>query len=77
MRIVKKIGNKERRKVQDLLHKAIELRQNGFEPVIFVGDLKNHRTPQRKWYPRCRKNYRKLHSMPSYQVKTQLEYKAL
>lgn len=85
LRIVKKIGNKEKRKVQDLLHKATrqvinkatELRQNGFEPVIVVGDLKNHRTPRRKGTPRYRKNNRKLHSMPSYQVKTQLEYKAL
>ncbi|MFQ5819161.1 MAG: RNA-guided endonuclease InsQ/TnpB family protein [Candidatus Heimdallarchaeota archaeon] len=85
LRIIKKIGNKEQRKVRDLLHKATrqviqqasELRQNGFEPVIVVGDLKNHRIPRRKGTPRCRKNNRKIHSMPSYQVKTQLEYKAL
>ncbi|MFQ5818695.1 MAG: RNA-guided endonuclease InsQ/TnpB family protein [Candidatus Heimdallarchaeota archaeon] len=85
LRIVKKIGNKEQRKVRDVLHKATrqvinkatELRKNGFEPGIVVGDLKHHRTPRRKGTPRCRKNNRKIHSMPSYQVKTQLEYKAL
>lgn len=85
LRVVKKIGNKEQRKVRDVLHKATrkvinkatELRKIGFEPVIVIGDLKNHRTPRRKGTTRCRKNSRKIHSMPSYQVKTQLEYKAL
>ena len=85
LKIVKKIGNKEQRKVRDVLHKATkqvinkatELRKNEFELVIVVGDLKHHRTPRRKGYPRYRKNNHKLHSMPSYQVKTQLKYKAM
>lgn len=85
LRIMKKIGNKEQRKVRDVIHKATrqvinkatELRKNGFEPVIVVGDLKNYRTPRRKGYLRCKKNNRKLHSMSSFQIKTQLAYKAL
>ena len=85
LRVVKKIGNKEQRKVRDILHKATrqviqqatELWKKGLEPIIVVGDLKHHRTPRRKGTPRCRKTNRKLHAMPSYQVKFQLEYKAL
>ena len=85
LKVVKKIDHKEQRKVRDILHKATQqvikqatdLWKKGLEPVIVVGDLKHHRPPRRKGTPRCRKANRKLHAMPSYQTKVQLEYRAL
>ncbi|AGK60044.1 transposase, IS605 OrfB family, central region [Archaeoglobus sulfaticallidus PM70-1] len=82
---IKQLGNKESRKVADVLHKAtrsivdraIELKQQGFEPIIVFGDLKNVRKPHIKGKPRCRKNNRKVHTMPSFKVKHMLLYKAL
>lgn len=59
LRVVKKIGNKEQRKVRDILHKAtrqvihkaLDLWKQGFEPIIVIGDLKHHRPPQAKGNP--------------------------
>ncbi|MFQ5818970.1 MAG: RNA-guided endonuclease InsQ/TnpB family protein [Candidatus Heimdallarchaeota archaeon] len=84
-KLIKRIGDIEQRKVQDIIHKATktvvdkakELSEDKYQVIIVVGDLKNHRAPRRKGKPRCKKNNRKLHSMPSFQIKTQLAYKAL
>ncbi len=83
--VKKHVGNKERRKVNDLLHKttrkivyrAMTLKRLGYEPVIVFGDLKNVRQPRVKGKTRCRKNNRKIHTMPSYKIKHMLTYKAL
>ena len=85
VQVIKKIGNSEHRKVLDRLHKATrsivdkakELRNKGYQVVIVVGDLEKVRRPHKKYQMRCRKNNRKVHSMPSLQVKQQIEYKAL
>jgi len=85
LRVIKKIGHKERNKVRDILHKATseivemanQLREQGYNPVIAIGDLKNVRKPRIKGKTRCRQVNRKIHSMPSYQVKHMLQYKAL
>ena len=85
LRIIKKIGHKERDKVRDILHKATtkivkiakKLREQGYNPVIAIGDVKNIRKPREKGKPRNRKLNRMIHSMPSYQVKYMLQYKAL
>jgi len=85
IKVIKRIGDAERRKVRDILHKATrmivneakDLRERGFEPVIVVGDLKGHRKPRIKGKPRCRKKNRKIHTMPSYQIKEMLRYKSL
>jgi len=84
LRVIKKIGNKERRIVEHHLHtaskaiveQAMQLRDEGFNPVIVVGDLKI-RKPRVKGETRCRKNNRKVHSMPFYKTKKFIEYKAL
>ena len=79
------IGHKESRKVVDVLHKAtrsivdraIELKLQGFEPIIVFGNLKGVRKPRIKGKARCRKNNHKVHTMPSFKVKHMLLYKAL
>ncbi|MHA1409141.1 MAG: RNA-guided endonuclease InsQ/TnpB family protein [Candidatus Odinarchaeia archaeon] len=79
------VEHKESRKVADVLHKVtrfiidrtIELRQQGFEPVIVFGNLKGVRKPRFKGKVRCRKNNRKVHTMSSYRIKHMLIYKAL
>ncbi len=79
------VKHKESRKVADVLHKAtrsivdrsVELRQQGFEPIIVFGNLKGVRRPRIKGKTRCRKNNRKVHTMPSYKIKHMLLYKAL
>jgi len=84
LRIIKKIGHKEKRKVRDILHKettkivnrAKELREEGYEPIIVIGKLKGLRRPHKKYVARCRKNNRKVHSMPSYMITEMLKYKA-
>lgn len=84
IKVIKKIGNAEQRKVRDALHKATrrivdiakQLRARGHKVVIAVGDLKGVRKKRKKYKPRCRKNNRKIHTMPSYQVKSQLKYKS-
>lgn len=85
LRVIKKVGHKEREKVRDILHKATteivemanQLRKQGYNPVIAIGDLKNVRKPRIKGKTRCKQVNRKIHSMPSYQVKYMLQYKAL
>jgi len=77
--------DRESRKVNDVLHKATrriierakELREKGFKPLIVYGDLKNVRKPRIKGKTRCRRNNRKVHTMPSYKIKHMLTYKAL
>ena len=79
------IEHKESRKAADVLHKAtrsivdraVELKQADFEPIIVFGNLKGVRRPRVKGKPRCRKNNRKVHAMPSFKVKHMLLYKAL
>jgi len=81
--IKERIEHKESRKVADVLHKAtrsivdraIELKQLGFEPIIVFGNLKGVRKLKGK--VRCRKNNRKVHTMPSFKIKHMLLYKAL
>jgi len=77
--------DRESRKVKDMLHKATrsiieraeELKKKGFRPLIVYGDLKNVRKPHIKGKTRCRRNNRKVHTMPSYKIKHMLTYKAL
>jgi IS605 OrfB family transposase len=77
LRVIKRIGSREQRIVEHQLHVASkrivehakQLRKQGFEPVIVVGDLKRVRKPGIKGETRCRKNNRKVHSMPSYKLK--------
>ena len=77
--------DRESRKVNDILHKASrkivdrarELREEGLKPIIVYGDLKNVRKPRVKWKTRCRRNNRKVHTMPSHKIKHMLTYKAL
>jgi putative transposase len=84
LRVIKRIGSKERRIVEHQLHvaskriveQAKELRKQGLEPVIVVGGLKRVRKPRIKGETRCRKNNRKVHSMPSYKLKKFIQYKA-
>ncbi|RLG36653.1 MAG: hypothetical protein DRN91_07435 [Candidatus Alkanophagales archaeon] len=45
--------------------------------MIVFGDLKGVRKPRVKGKVRCRKNNRKVHTMPSSKVKHMLTYKAL
>jgi IS605 OrfB family transposase len=73
LRVIKRIGSKEQRVVEQ----AKQLRKQGFKPVIVVGDLKRVRKQRVKWKTRCRKNLRKIHSMPSYKLKKFIQYKAL
>ena len=83
--VKKHVGNKEKTKVNDILHKATTkivdrattLKRLGYEPVIVFGDLKNVRNSRVKGKTRCRKNNRKIHAMPSYKIKHMLTYKAL
>ncbi|MEX2722112.1 MAG: RNA-guided endonuclease InsQ/TnpB family protein [Candidatus Wukongarchaeota archaeon] len=83
--IKKHVGDKEKRKVNDILHKvttkivdrAETLKRSGYEAVIVFGDLKKVRRPRVKRKTRCKKNNRKIHTMPSYKIKHMLTYKAL
>jgi putative transposase len=84
LRVIKRIGGKEQRIIEHYLHvasKAIveqakQLCKDGFDPVIVVGDLKRVRKQRVKGKIRCTKNNRKIHSMPSYKLKTLIQYKA-
>jgi len=79
------VEHKESRKVTDVLHKAtrsivdraVELKQQDFEPIIVFGNLKGVRKPRVKGKVRCRRNNRKVHTMPSFKVKHMLLYKSL
>lgn len=76
--VIKKVGDAEHRRVNDAIHKATseivtkakKLREKGYEVIITVWKQR------KKYMPRCRKNNRKIHTMPSFEVKKQLEYKA-
>jgi len=72
---IKKIGNKERRVVDDLLHKIsreIVNRAKEENAVIVLGDLKRIRKQNRG-----RKFNRKLNTFPYYRLSKFIEYKAL
>ena len=72
---IKKIGNKERRVVDDLLHKIsreIVNRAKEENAVIVLGDLKGIRKQNRG-----RKFNRKLNTFPYYRLSKFIEYKAL
>ncbi len=83
--IKKHVENREKRKVNDILHKATTkivdraktLKRLGYGPIIVFGDLKKVRNSRVKGKTRCRKNNRKIHTMPSYKIKHMLTYKAL
>ena len=85
IKVIKKIGNKESRKVSDILHKitksivdrAVELREQGYDPIIVFGDVKKIRKPHKKGERRSRKLNRIIHSIPTQKIKTMLTYKAL
>jgi len=85
VRVIKKIGDKESRKVNDILHKittkiiqrAVELKQQGYDPIIVFGDVKNIKPKHKKEEKRSRKLNRILSSIPSYKIKQMLTYKAL
>jgi len=71
---IKKIGNKERRVVDDLLHKIsreIVNRAKSENAVIVLGDLKGIRKQKKG-----RKFNRKLNSFPYYRLSKFIEYKA-
>jgi putative transposase len=84
-KVIERIGSREQRTVnyhlhvasREIIEQAILLREEGFQPVIVVGDLKHVRKPRVKGKTRCRKNNRKIHSMPSYKTKSFIQYKAL
>jgi len=84
-KVIKKIGSKESRKVEDILHKitkriidrATELKQQGYDPIIVCGDLKYLRKPRKKGEKRSRKLNRIIHSMPTQKITVMLTYKSL
>ena len=84
VKVIRKIGKKEKRKVNDILHKAttkavqraVELKQQSYDPIIVFGDIKNIRRTHRKGEKRSRKLNRILNSIPTYKIKQMLLYKA-
>ena len=78
LRAIKKIGHKERRLVNDELHKIakdIVDEAERHNAIIAIGDLKGIRNNNKK--RRGRKANRKVNSMPSYKLKEYIRYKAL
>ena len=78
LRAIKKIGHKERRLVNDELHKIskeIVEEAERHNAIIAIGDLKGIRNNNKK--RRGRKANRKVNSMPSYKLKEYIRYKAL
>lgn len=79
-RTIKRIGNKEKRKVKDICHKisrqivnrAAELQAQGYAVKIAIGDVKGHRKGNKG-----RRFNRIRSSMPSFQMKQMISYKAL
>jgi len=74
LRAVKKLGNKEKRIVNDLLHKIsreIVNKAKKENAIIVVGDLKGIRKQNKS-----RKFNRKLNSFPYYKLSKYVEYKA-
>ena len=84
-RVISRIGSKEIRKVNDILHKittkviqrAVELKKQGYDPIIVFGDVKNIRPKHKKGERRSRKLNRIINSIPTYKIKQILTYKAL
>jgi len=77
LRAIKKIGHKERRLVNDELHKIskeIVDEAEKHNAVIAIGDLKGVR---KKSKGKGRKANRKINSMPFYRLKEYIKYKAL
>jgi len=75
LRAIKKIGHKERRLVNDELHKIakdIVEEAERHNAIIAIGDLKGIRNKKRG-----RKANRKVNSMPSHKLKEYIRYKAL
>ena len=78
LRAIKKIGRKERRLVNDELHKIskeIVEEAERHNAIIAIGDLKGVRDNNKK--RRGRKANRKINSMPSLKLKEYIKYKAL
>jgi len=78
LRAIKKIGHKERRLVDDELHKIakdIVDEAERHNAIIAIGDLRGVRDNNKKG--RGRKVNRKISSMPSYKLKEYIKYKAL
>ena len=74
LRAIKKIGDKERRVVNDELHKIakdIVDEAERHNAIIAIGDLKGVRNKRRG-----RKANRKVNSMPSHKLKEYIKYKA-
>ena len=84
-REISKVGSKESRKVNDILHKittkviqrAVELKEQGYDPIIVFGDVKNIKPRHKKGEKRSRKLNRILNSIPTFRIKHMLTYKAL
>jgi len=75
LRAIKKIGHKERRLVNDELHKIakdIVDEAERHDAIIAIGDLKSIRNKKKG-----RKANRKVNSMPSHKLKEYIRYKAL
>jgi len=75
LRVIKKIGGKERRIVNDELHKIakdIVEEAEKHDAIIAIGDLKGVRNKRRG-----RKANRKVNSMPSHKLREYIKYKAL
>ena len=76
LRAIKKIGNKEKRIVNDELHKVakdIVDEAEKYNAIIAIGNLNGIRRKNNKG----RKVNRKIHSMPFYRLKEYIRYKAL
>jgi len=76
LRAIKKIGHKERRLVNNELHKIskeIVEEAEKHNAIIAIGDLKGIRNKSNKG----RKANRKVNSMPFYKLKEYIKYKAL
>lgn len=79
-RTLKRIGDREKRKVRDICHKisrqivnrASELQAQGHAVKIAIGDVKGHRGGNKG-----RRFNRIRSSMPSFQMKQMISYKAL
>jgi len=75
LRAIKKIGNKEKKIVNDELHKIakdIVDEAEKHNAIIAIGDLKGVRKNNKG-----RKANRKIHSMPFYRLKEYIKYKAM
>lgn len=77
--VIKRIGNTEKRKVHDRLHKisraivneALALQREGFEVVIAIGNVAGHRKGNKG-----RRFNRSLGQMPSHTMRFMIQYKA-